>query len=53
MFEKTNEYPIIVATTSTSLSQATVHNVTVLNEKLSQDESDDNKLKDEIISLKP
>ena len=51
--EKQNyEDPIIVATTSTTLSQATAHNVTILNEKLSQDESDNNKLKDEIISLK-
>ena len=43
---------MIVAIASTSLSQATSHNVTVLNEKLSQVESDNNKLKDEIISLK-
>ena len=41
-----------VATTSTTLSQATVHNVIVLNENLSQAESDNNKLRDEIISLK-
>ena len=40
------------STTSTSLSQATAHNVTILNEKLSQAESENAKLKDEIISLK-
>ena len=43
---------MIVETTSTTLSEATAHNVTVLNEKFSQAESDNNKLKDEIISLK-
>ena len=43
---------MIVGTPSTSLSQATNHNVTVLNEKISQDESNNNKLRDEIISLK-
>ena len=46
LFEKTDEYMVIVATTSTTLSQATAHNVTVLNEKLSQAELDNNKLKD-------
>ena len=51
-FENTDEDPIILATTSTTLSQATAHNVIVLNEKLSQDESDNNRLKDEIINLK-
>ena len=39
-------------TTSAALSQAIAHNLTVLNEKLSQAESDNNKLKDEIINLK-
>ena len=52
MFEKTNEDPIIVATASIGLSQATAHNVTMLNEKVSQEESDNNKLKNKIISLK-
>ena len=52
LFEKTDEDSITVATTSTTLSQATAHNVTVLNEKLSQVESDNNNLKDEIISLR-
>ena len=35
LFEKTNEYLVTVATTSAALSQATAHNVTVLNEKIS------------------
>jgi hypothetical protein len=35
MFEKTDEDLIIVATASTTLSQVTSHNVTLLNEKLS------------------
>ena len=52
LFEKTDEDPIIVATTSTTLSHATVHNVTMLSDKLSQAESDNNKLKDEVLSLK-
>ena len=52
LFENTDEDPVTVAKTSTALSQATSHNVTVLNEKLSQAESDNNKLKYEIINLK-
>ena len=41
-----------LATTSAALTQATTHNVTMLNEKLSQTESKNIKLKDEIISLR-
>ena len=52
LFERTDEDPITVATTSTALSQATVHNVTMLSEKLSQVESDNYKLKEEVISLR-
>ena len=33
MFEKIDEDLVTVATTSTSLTQATTHNVTMLNEK--------------------
>ena len=40
------------ATTSIDLSQATTHNVTMLNEKLSQAKSENTKLKDEIIYMK-
>jgi hypothetical protein len=35
LFEKTDEDLVTVAKTSITLSQATSHNVTVLNEKLS------------------
>ena len=52
LFEKTDEDPVTAASTSTTLSQAIAHTVNVLNEKLSQAKSDNNKLKDEIISLK-
>lgn len=52
MFEKTDEDPVIVATTSTGLSHATSHNVTMINENLSQAKYENVKLKDEIISLK-
>jgi 3-polyprenyl-4-hydroxybenzoate decarboxylase len=52
LFEKIDEDPVIVATTSTTLSQAIAHNVTMLNEKLSQELSENIKLKDEIISLR-
>jgi hypothetical protein len=34
LFEKTYEDPTIVTTTSATLTQATTHNVTILNEKL-------------------
>ena len=52
MFEKIDQDSITVATASIELSQATLYNVTMLNEKLSQAELDNNKLKEEIISLK-
>ena len=52
LFEKNDEDIVTVATTSTTLSQATAHNVTMLNKKLSQEESENVKLKDEIISLR-
>ena len=35
LFENTDEYLITIAIASAALSQATSHNVTVLNEKLS------------------
>ena len=52
LFENTDEDPVIVEIASATLSQVIAHNVIVLNEKLSQAESDNNKLKFEIISLK-
>ena len=36
LFEKTDEDAVTVATTSTTLSHDTSHNVSMLNEKLSQ-----------------
>ena len=38
LFQKTNEDPVTVATPSVALSWDTTHNVTMLNEKLSQAE---------------
>ena len=52
LFEKTGEDPITIATTSAALSQSTSHNVTMLSEKLSQEESNKTKLQSEIISLR-
>ena len=34
LFERTDEDPIMVATTSVDLTQATSHNISVLNEKV-------------------
>ena len=45
LFEKTDEYLVTVARTSVALTQATTHNVTMLNEKLLQTESENIKLK--------
>ena len=39
LFEKTDEYLVTVATASETLSQANAHNVTVLNENFSQEET--------------
>ena len=52
LFERIEEDLVTVATASTALSQATVHNINVLTEKLSQAESDNHKLKEEVINLK-
>ena len=52
LFEKIDEDPVTVALASTTLSQATTHNVIVWNETLSQVKLDNNKLKDEIIIIK-
>ena len=52
LFERTDKDLIIVAIASEALSQATAHNVTLLSEKLSQVESDIDKLKNEIIYLR-
>lgn len=52
LFESIEEDRVIVATTSTPFPQATVHNVNVLSEKLSQAKSDNHKLKEDITNLK-
>ena len=52
LFERIEEDPVTVATASAALSQATIHNINVLSEKLSQAETDNHKLKEEVISLK-
>ena len=52
LFEKIDEDPVIVETTSTALSKDTAHNVTTLNENLSQAKSKNFKLKEDIISMK-
>ena len=51
LFERTDEDPIMVNTISTTLTQATTHNISVLNEKILEIESEDVRLKDEFISL--
>ena len=51
MFKKIDEDLVIVATTLVALTQATSHNITVLNEKILETESENLKLKDEIINL--
>lgn len=52
LYENTDEYSLTIATTLEALSQYISYNVTILNENISQVESDNNKLKDEIISVK-
>ena len=52
LFQRTEEDPVTVATASAALSQATAHNINVLSEKLSQAETDNHKLKEEITNLK-
>ena len=52
LFQRIEEDPVTVATSSATLSQATVHNINMLRGKLSQVESDNYKLKEEITNLK-
>ena len=51
LFEKIDEDLMTVTIVSTTLAQATAHNVTELNEKLLETKSENIKLKDEIINL--
>ena len=46
LFERTDEDPIMVATTSTTLAQATAYNISMLNEKVMEVELENQKLKD-------
>lgn len=48
LFEKTYEDPIMVATTSITLTQATTINISIMNEKVMEAESKNQKLKDEL-----
>ena len=52
LFEITYEDLVIVATTSVALTQATAHNVTMVNEKLLQKDSENINLKYEITNLR-
>ena len=52
LFEKVDEYLATIATSSIDITQATTHNVIVLNEKLLETKSKNLKLNDEIISLR-
>ena len=50
MFEKTNEDPMTVATTSVDLTQDTSYTIAILNEKLLETKLENLKLKGEIIN---
>ena len=50
LFEKIDEDPVAVTTTSTSLTQATNRNVSVLNENILEIVSENQILKVELIS---
>jgi hypothetical protein len=52
LFERIEEDPVTVATILATLMQATAHNINVLSEKLSQAETDNHNLKEEITNLK-
>ena len=52
LFERTDKDPMMVATTSSTLTQAIVHNILVLSEKVMEAKSKNQNLKDEIINLR-
>jgi hypothetical protein len=52
LFERIDEDPMIVDTSSTTSPQATAHNITLLNANILEAESENIKLKDELISLR-
>lgn len=52
LFERTDEDPIMEDMASIALTQSTFHNILVLNERVMEGESNNQKLKDELISLR-
>ena len=52
LFEKTDEDPMLIATTSVVMTQASVYNISMLNEKLAEVESKNKKLEEDNINLK-
>ena len=52
LFEKTDKDLITVAKASVALSNSTIHNANMLSDKISEVESDNNRLKDEVLSLR-
>ena len=52
LFEKIYEDPTMVATISTTLTQDTAHNISVLNENILENESENLRSKDELLSLR-
>ena len=52
LFKKNDEDTMLIATTSTTLTQDNVHNIVVLNEKLTKAESKNKKIEEEDINLK-
>ena len=50
-FEKIDEDPVTIDIASVALTQATAHNITILNDKVLEIESENLKLKDDIIIL--
>jgi hypothetical protein len=51
LFEKTDEDLMIIATSFVALTQASFYNISMLNEKLVEEESKNKKLEEESINL--
>ena len=52
LFEKTNEDPMLVAIVLVALNQSNILNISLLNEREVEVESENENLKDEVIGLK-
>ena len=52
LFEKTNDDLALIVIASIALTQASVHNISILNEKLNEEELKNKKLEEENIDLK-